>query len=269
MPKVSVITINYNDAPGLERTINSVVSQSVDDIELVVVDGGSTDGSLDVIKKNAGKINSWISEKDNGIYDAQNKGVAKASGDYLIFLNAGDSFYSERVVEKFYGFTKANPAKIYFGNSNVTEADGSSSVLVPPQKPDLNFWYSNTLNHQAVFMHTSLFKEFGCFNIENKYASDFEHLFKIFLKDRTEFTHFNETVCNYDNTGLTSKDEFHQRLIAERITIMKKYVSKEQFSQMRSHYLNSLPFKRRCMVVIREKPLLKAMLKPFYKLFFN
>ena len=98
MAKYSIITINYNNAEGLRRTIKSVVSQTFVDYEYVIIDGGSTDGSVDVIKEYENKISYWVSEKDGGIYNAMNKGVKVAHGEYLIFMNSGDIFYSDSVL---------------------------------------------------------------------------------------------------------------------------------------------------------------------------
>ena len=99
MAKYSIITINYNNADGLRRTIESVVSQTFDDYEYVIIDGGSTDGSVDVIKEYENKISYWVSEKDGGIYNAMNKGVKASNGEYLIFMNSGDVFYRDKVLE--------------------------------------------------------------------------------------------------------------------------------------------------------------------------
>ena len=92
--KFSIISINYNHKEGLIRTIKSVLCQNNDNYEYIIIDGGSSDGSVDVIKDNAANIAYWVSEKDNGVYHAMNKGVAKAKGDYLIFMNSGDCFHS-------------------------------------------------------------------------------------------------------------------------------------------------------------------------------
>lgn len=267
MPKVSIITINYNDGNGLEKTILSIVSQTVIDYEFIVIDGGSADNSVDVVKKYENKIKFWVSEKDNGIYDAQNKGVSKATGEYLIFLNSGDSFFDKNVISKFCDFEKANHKKVVYGNTNIIDSDGSSRILCPPQKIDLNFWYANTLNHQAVFMHNSLFQKYGVFSTKYKYASDFEHLFRIFVKEPTEFAYMNELVCNYDNTGLTSKGEFHKLIIEERKEILKLHVNESQFSEMRRAYFNTLTFKRKCILIVTENKFLKTILKPIYKLY--
>ena len=99
--KVSVITISYNAVSVIEDTIQSVLNQSYKDIEYIIIDGGSTDGTVDIIKKYQDKINYWVSEPDNGIYDAMNKGIDKATGEWINFMNAGDYFHSNLTLENF------------------------------------------------------------------------------------------------------------------------------------------------------------------------
>lgn len=113
--KISVITINYNNHDGLKKTIQSVVSQSYNDIEYIIIDGGSTDGSVDLIKEYNDKIDYWISETDNGCYHAMNKGVKVASGEYVIFMNSGDYFYADDIIEY---FVNSNPSEdVLCGNT--------------------------------------------------------------------------------------------------------------------------------------------------------
>ena len=97
--KYSIITVNYNNKEGLRKTIESVVRQTYRDFEFIVIDGGSTDGSTDILKEYDEQINYWVSEKDSGIYNAMNKGIKKSIGDYLIFMNSGDCFYQNDVLE--------------------------------------------------------------------------------------------------------------------------------------------------------------------------
>ncbi|MCX6297099.1 MAG: glycosyltransferase family 2 protein [Bacteroidetes bacterium] len=269
MPKLSIITINFNDESGLEKTIQSVISQTVSDFEFIIIDGGSTDNSVNVLNQFADKITSWISEKDKGIYDAQNKGIEKASGDYLLFLNSGDCLYNENVLKDFYNFSSNNHRKIIYGNANVLNKDGSSYIVIPPQKIDINFWYASTLTHQAVFIEKKLFKKYGFYNTEYKFGADFDFLFNMFLKETSEFVHFDQFICNYDNTGLTSQDQYHKMIIAEKRVIIKSYLSRRQFNRIRKNYLSGLSFKRRYTVIIRENAFLRTLLKPFYKLFFS
>lgn len=267
MGKLSIITINYNDGNGLEKTIQSVISQTNSDYEFMVIDGGSADNSLDIIKKYADKINYWVSEKDKGIYDAQNKGIAKANGDYILFLNSGDCFYNENVISKFYDYLLVTSRKVIYGNTNIIDQDGSAKVLYPPETLNLNFWYANTLNHQAIFTHSSLFRKYGEFSTHYKYASDFDFLFKVFVNEPSEFAYFNCLICNYDNTGLTSKGIYHKIILKERKEIILSYVGPKRFGEMRREFLNTLSLERKYMIIITENIFLKTILKPVYRLY--
>ncbi|MFL5763691.1 MAG: glycosyltransferase family 2 protein [Bacteroidia bacterium] len=269
MTALSIITINFNDAAGLERTIRSVAEQSVKEHELIVIDGGSSDGSTDVIKKYESSISSWVSEKDQGIYDAQNKGISRSKGKYLLFLNAGDHFHDKDVERDFLNFITSGEKKLIYGSARIIDADGAERITSPPAVPDLDFWYANTITHQAVFFHSDLFSALGKFKTEYRFGADYDFLLRVFLAMPAEFKKMNRIICDYDNTGLTSKDEYHKMIIEERKKIMLTHVSKSEFRSMRSHYLAALPFKRRYTVIIRENPLLRNLLRPFYKLFFR
>lgn len=156
---ISIITVNYNDASGLERTIKSVESLN-GEFELVVVDGGSTDGSLDVIKKHAGVISRYVSEPDKGIYNAMNKGVRMATGDYCIFMNAGDAFYDERVLIDIEKKTKLQSDIITGITQNVQNGiDGDT--WYPPKSSELTLHYflSSSISHQATFIKRDLLQK--------------------------------------------------------------------------------------------------------------
>src|SRR5688500_16281265 len=119
MPKVklSIITINFNNKPGLEQTIRSVQAQNSDQIEYLIIDGNSTDGSRELIETNNEIVNYWVSEPDNGIYDAMNKGIKQATGDYLMFLNSGDYLLEHSTIQNCFDFIEKNPgAEIYYGD---------------------------------------------------------------------------------------------------------------------------------------------------------
>ncbi|MCC6690867.1 MAG: glycosyltransferase, partial [Bacteroidia bacterium] len=130
MPKLSVISINLNNRLGLEKTIKSVIDQSFQDFEYIVIDGASTDGSIDVIKANADKFSYWVSEKDKGIYHAQNKGIAHANGEYLLFLNSGDYLYSSNVLQTF--FSKNYSEDILYGDLMLDNGGGKPTYLSSP-----------------------------------------------------------------------------------------------------------------------------------------
>ena len=147
--KVSIITINYNDCIGLENTIQSVVSQTCNDYEYIVIDGGSTDGSVDVIKKYASKISYWISERDKGIYHAMNKGIDKATGDYCLFLNSGDTLFNNEVLNtiRYDLTTDIVVGAIRKGTSGYIKRFKIKEPLVL-----LDFWIENPIPHQSTFI---------------------------------------------------------------------------------------------------------------------
>lgn len=151
--KLSVITINYNNRDGLEKTIKSVINQTSKDMEYIIIDGSSTDGSIDVIKRYNDQINYWVSEPDKGIYNAMNKGVNKASGDYCIFMNSGDCFADEVVVE--------DVLKIGLKTDIVTGGIvfGPNNTFYGPKSVTLRHFFKKSLAHQASFIRTSVLRE--------------------------------------------------------------------------------------------------------------
>ena len=264
MVQFSIITINYNNKAGLEKTIKSVISQTDASFEYLVIDGGSIDGAVDVIKSHANKINFWCSEKDKGIYDAQNKGIAKASGAYLLFLNSGDSFHDSKVLQRVGEAIDKESHKLVYGDTDLLNEDNSITHLVPPQKLNLNFWYANTLNHQAVFAHKTLFDELGKFSLKYKYASDFDFLFKCYKKYPNEFAHVNQVICDYDNTGLTSNVNLYDLIINEREDILKTNASSDEYKSMRKAYFSTLTLKKKYQILSKQNLFLKYTLKPAY-----
>ncbi|HEY1037857.1 MAG TPA: glycosyltransferase family 2 protein [Bacteroidia bacterium] len=266
MPKLSVITINYNDAKGLKETILSVVEQTRKDFEFVVIDGGSTDGSVDVINEYKDLISIWTSEKDKGIYDAQNKGIQKASGEYVLFLNSGDTFYSNQVVDKFYNFLQENDSAMIYGNTNLVNGN-KNELLVQPGKLPMEFWYMGTLNHQAVFMKRDLFERFGLYDLKYRICADFDLFLRAYVKDPGMFAHINETICNYDQTGFSASKENFNKMLAEREQILLANLSPEVYTKIKKAYNASLPLKRQVINYMIERPLLNSAFKRVYKLY--
>lgn len=266
MPYISVITINYNNAAGLEKTIGSVISQNFTDYEYIVIDGGSGDGSLQMINKYKDKFSYVVSERDKGIYDAQNKGLRSAKGDFLIFLNSGDRFHNENVLKEFADRRIEPDKKIIYGNTLIIKKDNTTNLLIPPQKPDAEFWYANTLNHQAIFTRRSVFNEFGEFNVNFKYASDFELFVKVFVKQPGYFQYIDLLVCDYDDGGVTSMDSHLKYILEERVVVLKRNFSKKEFKRIRKKYLRTLPPKKRFVFIVRENKKIRTILSPVQKM---
>jgi glycosyltransferase involved in cell wall biosynthesis len=224
--QLSVVTINFNNKEGLEKTLSSVFGQSFSDFEFIIIDGGSADGSLEIIKHNSENINYWVSEKDNGIYDAMNKGIAKATGDYLLFLNSGDHLLDSLVLQKCADFMNQFPVEdIYYGDMffiNDPHATGKKKRhWKHPEKLTLPFFKRSTINHQASIIKASLFKEFGFYPEAYKLAADY-WLYLISLLNNKKFKHFGFTMVDYGLSGASSNN--FSSYIAEKQIIWETLV---------------------------------------------
>ena len=169
--KISVITINYNNINGLRQTIDSVINQTCKDFEYLIIDGGSEDGSIDILKEYAQSITYWVSERDSGIYNAMNKGIERAQGEYCIFMNSGDYFYNNNVLDSV--LSMLNGADFYTGKYQAIRSNEAPIIQNPPQYVNLAFLLKGTLCHQATFIKTSLLK-YRPYNESYKIVSDWE-----------------------------------------------------------------------------------------------
>ena len=216
---LSIITINYNNREGLRKTIESVVNQTYQDFEYIVIDGGSTDGSTKVIEEYADKIDYWVSEKDNGIYHAMNKGIKKVSGEYCIFMNSGDSFCSPSAIATV--FAKQVSTDIICGNTYTNE------LKAPPQEITLDFLFNTSICHQCAFIRSSLMKKYG-YDEKYKIVADRKFFILALIYDNCSYQAIDVDVVNYDITGFSAVnpvlsrleyDKVLEELIPERIRI--------------------------------------------------
>ena len=172
-PKLSVITIVYNNVRDIERTVLSVLNQTYPNIEYLIIDGASNDGTLDVLKKYESRFSKMISEKDKGIYDAMNKGLALASGDYVLFMNSGDEIYAPDTVERI--FSLSPDADIYYGETEMYDEDWNSLGRRRHQVPEHFTWkdfkYGMSISHQAIYIRKSLTESY---DLNYKLSSDIE-----------------------------------------------------------------------------------------------
>lgn len=179
-PSISIITVVYNGEKYLEETIKSVINQTYENLEYIIIDGGSTDGTLDIIKKYEDKIDYWVSEKDKGISDAFNKGVKVANGDYINFQGDGDGFYSLDAIEKV--FQNINPKEDIFVSAKIQRVDITGKEMFISKhienfdKKSLLFRMS--MPHQGLFTHRSYFEKYGLFDVNNTFCMDYDHLLR-------------------------------------------------------------------------------------------
>lgn len=217
----SIITINYNNQIGLIKTVNSVKNQSLRDFEFIIIDGGSTDGSKEYIQENNEFIDYWISEKDNGIYHAMNKGIAVANGEYCLFLNSGDYLVDSEVLNKVineklnadivYGNLLKGNHKDYFQDKGVSSCELSFLQL-----------YNSTINHPASFIKTSLFKKFGLYKEDLKIVSDWEFFFRVIIFHNVKVKYIDINITYFDLTGISSKQ--FDLIKKERYEVVRSYL---------------------------------------------
>lgn len=211
--ELSIITVNYNDTEGLERTIKSVISQTFKDYEFIVIDGGSTDGSLNVISKFENHINYWVSEPDGGVYSGMNKGVARAHGHYCNFMNSGDSFYDEVTLEKI--FHTKHEEDIFVGDA-VFFHDGCITDSRPSRDISLYHFYSGGLPHQASFIRTSLLQKYP-YDEELKIVSDWKFFIQSIIFDNCSFKYIDIIVAKYDPNGVSSTKQEEMKKEKEKV----------------------------------------------------
>lgn len=202
--KFSIVTINLNNKAGLVQSIQSLSSQSFPNLEFIVVDGGSNDGSVELIEENASSVSSWISEKDHGIYDAMNKGIDMATGDYVYFLNAGDAFYDSAVLSDVATALAANDhPDILFGNVALTKGDGRE-VIQRRSNSDVTDVFFKPINHQSIFAARDTLKD--KFNTEFRMLSDYHWFLGQLTKTGTRIFYLDRTVSLYDVKGFSGSN---------------------------------------------------------------
>ena len=212
----SIITINYNNCEGLRRTIESVVAQPCRDFEYIVIDGGSTDGSVDVIKRYAQQIDYWVSEPDKGIYNAMNKGVAQAHGEYCLFMNSGDMFHDKKVVELLHRF--ADKSDIIYGNAFRVDR-----VVEYPDEITGFYMFNNAICHQSVLIRRDLLVQ-KPYEEDYKIVADWKHMFALLILQGASYRHVNITVCDYDTNGISTEN--WAQVLEEREKALKDMLPK-------------------------------------------
>lgn len=197
-PFLSIITINYNNRIGLEKTMKSVLNQSCKDYEYIIIDGGSTDGSKQFIESQKDLIYYWISESDKGIYNAMNKGIKIAKGKYLFFLNSGDALNGEDSLDVFLNHQNFQ-GDIIYGDYKFE----IGQKIFPDYLTPLYF-VRTTLPHQSTIFKREVFNEIGLYNENYKIVSDREFFIKCFLSNRFVFTHISHLLTLYDLSGISN-----------------------------------------------------------------
>lgn len=196
--KISIITVCFNAGDRLKSTIESVIHQKYSSFEYIVIDGGSTDTSMEIIKKYESRISLWISEPDAGIYDAMNKGIKLATGEYILMMNAGDIFYDENVLGNVMPFL--NGEDVVSGKALM-----SNQIWLPAKEEELSlaFFITRSLNHQATFMKRSMFLE-DSYNLKYRISSDSLFFCKKLIFENATYLAIDVFIAKCEDSGASS-----------------------------------------------------------------
>ncbi len=231
---LSIVTVTYNAEDFLEDTIKSIITQSYPNIEYIIIDGGSTDRTVDIIKQYQNHISYWISEADNGIYDAMNKGIAQASGEWINFMNAGDGFIGTDIVEQVLKTVK-NETELVYGNTRFVSETGEELYIQRGKEVRDHLWKGIGFNHNSLFCKTVLMKEHP-FNTFYKIVADSEFLIWAFEQGR-KFEHL-DILINYFMVGGISHDQAALRLV-ERWKLVSDHKMQDQ-EKIDRHYFKRI-----------------------------
>ena len=203
--KLSIITINYNHRNGLQNTIASVLNQSYKNFEWIIIDGGSTDGSIELLEKNKDYITYWKSEKDKGIYNAMNKGILKSTGDYLLFLNSGDYLYNEDVIKNV--ISKEHTCDLLIGQ---LAKEKKNKIIIEKGYKDNNITLADIflypVPHQSTFINKKLFNNFGLYNENNRIVSDWEFFIKTIILENVSIELLKYPIAIFECNGLSETE---------------------------------------------------------------
>ncbi len=203
--KLSIITINYNNLEGLKSTVESVINQTWQEFEYIIIDGGSTDGSVCYIDNNSEHIDYWVSEPDKGIYNAMNKGIKVAKGDFLLFLNSGDFLTDREILDVVNKRLELNIN--YYFDAKLIDINGIYSIKLFPERLDLNFMIYKTLNHQNI-IYTRI--NHGFFDESLRFTADWWKNLQLYEENPKGFKKItNIYLAVFDLTGVTSNENLN------------------------------------------------------------
>ncbi len=207
-PLISLITVVFNGEQLLEDTLRSAVNQSYNNIELVIVDGASTDRTIEVAKQFQAHIGTLISEKDKGIYDAMNKGIKASKGDWVYFLNAGDSFYDDQVLEDVFTMNNFTNVELIYAKIQTKNEPSGIDYISGEQISFSDFYAKYPICHQATFTRKSAFDKIGLYDIQYRLVADTEWFVRFFKSQPIKALFVDRLIAFYDIQGTT----YHKRM---------------------------------------------------------
>ncbi len=251
---LSIITVNLNNKAGLLRTIDSVVSQDCKDFEWIVIDGGSEDGSKDLIEAYSDYITLWVSEKDLGIYDGMNKGILASKGDYLLFLNSGDILNDKNTISKIYNDNNKEDIVIYDIKLHSEGKEIVKDLAHLKNLPIVSFLFSGTFPHQSTLIRRDLFSKIGMYDINYRYVADWVFFWKACVDNNASYIYKEGTILSiYDMEGVSSTNR--EKAQKERSSFLLNLYPKRLYDYLR---LSSKTFRE-----------FESIKRPFYRSLFK
>jgi glycosyltransferase involved in cell wall biosynthesis len=213
-PLISIITVSYNAAATIEQTILSVVNQDFTDYEYIIVDGGSTDGTVDIIKKYHDKIALWVSEPDKGIYDAMNKGNRLAKGEFIYFIGGDDLLFDELVLNKVSSYL-IKERKVYYGNVLFKKRN-----VIYDGKFNLTKIVTRNISHQSIFYPRGIFEKYS-FDTKYKIFADYDLNLKLYGNSSYSFDYISITIALFNDEGASGSNVLDASFEKDRLEIIK------------------------------------------------
>jgi glycosyltransferase involved in cell wall biosynthesis len=220
--KLSIITVNLNNKNGLANTISSVISQTIVFFEFIIIDGASSDGSVELITQNHDRISFWLSEPDNGTYHAMNKGIQAAKGEYLLFLNSGDFLVDNDVLNNV--FNVNNSEDVLYGRSYISKENKVIYTTPHPDKLTLEFFYTQTISHQAAFIRRNLFDRYGYYREDLKIYADLDFWIRTIILNNCTIKKLDIIVADYNLDGISGKPSNEELAKAEKKDVLSKNI---------------------------------------------
>ena len=259
--KLSIITINYNNAVGLETTILSIVEQSFQDFEYLVIDGGSTDGSVQIIEKYKDKISVSVSEPDSGVYNAMNKGIKMAHGEYLLFINSGDTLFEKDTLQKVFAFPFTTD--LVYGDLARTFPDETSDFVPMPDVINTKYLLYGTLTHPTTFIKRNLFDKYGLYREDLKIVSDWAFFLKLMAFTNITRVHIPVTIATFSMDGLSTLNK--DKALEERKKVIIESFSFEILEMFELHEKYQSFYQKRIFSISRRfSAILKSVFRPRY-----
>jgi glycosyltransferase involved in cell wall biosynthesis len=221
--QLSIITINKNDKLGLKKTIESVLSQTFRNYEFILIDGGSTDGSELLVSSYSDRCSFAVSEKDNGIFDAMNKGIHHSNGEYLLFLNSGDWLISSNSLEKF--FFCDYDYDIIIAGTRVSHNGKIIHTILPQNGISLQSFWNSTIPHQSCFIKKSLFDTYGFYDTNLKIHGDYDFWIRTIILNNCTICPLETIITDYNLNGISSQEAHKELSRYEMNQVLSRYFS--------------------------------------------